>query len=253
MPTNIVFDFGAVLFSWRPELLLREQFAQQASDDARARELASHIFHHADWIAFDGGTLEQAEVIQRTAHRLQLPETAVRALVEGIAPRLSPIDGTLVLLDTLVQRRGGRDDVRLYYLSNMPVPYARYLQQQHDFIGQFDGGVFSGDVQLVKPQPEIFRLLEQRYALQPDHTVFIDDLQINVEAARARLAWHSIPFAGAVAGGAGHAPGLSGIRWDGHCACTSEHPISHPFPDKQAPQVIRHPVGAFLSLPPDWC
>ena len=193
MPTNIVFDFGAVLFSWRPELLLQEQFAQQASDTARARELAGHIFHHADWMAFDGGTLEQAEVIQRTAQRLQLPEPAMRSLVEGIAPRLTPISGTLALLNTLVQRRDGHDDVRLYYLSNMPVPYARYLQQQHAFIGQFDGGLFSGDVQLIKPQPEIYQLLEQRYALQPAHTVFIDDLQINVDAARAR-GWHGIQF-----------------------------------------------------------
>lgn len=193
MPTNIVFDFGAVLVTWRPELLLQEQFPHHAPDTARARVLAAHIFHHADWQAFDGGMLEQSAVIQRTARRLQLQESAVQALVEGIAPRLTPIDGTVALLAGLHRRRAIQGDVRLYYLSNMPQPYARFLEKQHGFIRQFDGGVFSGDVQLVKPQPEIYELLEQRYALLPGRTVFIDDLEANVEAARAR-GWRGIVF-----------------------------------------------------------
>ena len=193
MPTNIVFDFGAVLFTWRPELLIQEQFAEHAPDMARARVLAGHIFHHADWLAFDSGSLEQSEVITRTAQRLQLPGVAVQALVEGIAPRLTPIAGTVELLDSLYRRRLAQGDIRLYYLSNMPRPFARYLEHRHGFIGQFDGGVFSGDAQLAKPEPEIYQLLEQRYALQPGRTVFIDDLEANVEAARLR-GWRGIVF-----------------------------------------------------------
>ena len=208
MPTNIVFDFGAVLVTWRPELLLQEQFPQHAPDTARARVLAGHIFHHADWQAFDSGTLEQSAVIRRTAKRLQLHEAAVRALVEGIAPRLTPIDGTVELLDSLHRRRAARGDIRLYYLSNMPQPYARFLEKQHSFIGQFDGGVFSGDVKLVKPQPEIYELLEQRYALLPGRTVFIDDLAANVEAARAR-GWRGILF---------HSPAQLQAELAGHLA-----------------------------------
>ena len=194
MPTNIVFDFGAVLVTWRPELLLREQFPEHAPDMARARALAADIFHHADWHAFDRGTLDQPDVITRTAQRLCLPQPAVQSLVEGIAPRLTPIAGTIALLDNLYQRKRARGDISLYYLSNMPQPYARYLEREHGFIQQFDGGVFSGDAKLVKPQDEIYALLEQRYGLQPQHTVFIDDLLANVQAARAR-GWRGIHFA----------------------------------------------------------
>lgn len=194
MRTNIVFDFGAVVFTWRPELLLREQFPDHAPDLPRARALAADIFHHADWHAFDRGTLEQAEVIRRITQRLRLPSPAVQALVAGIAPRLTPIAGTIALLDHLYRRKRARGDIGLYYLSNMPQPYARYLEHEHAFMQQFDGGVFSGDAQLIKPQDEIYALLEQRYGLQPQHTVFIDDLLANVEAARAR-GWRGIHFA----------------------------------------------------------
>ena len=116
-----------------------------------------------------------------------------QALVEAIPRHLTPIQDSVDLLLRLCARRDGRRDIRLYYLSNMPAPFARYLEQQHVFLQRFDGGLFSADVQSIKPQPEIFRLLESRYALMPQSTVFIDDLPANVEAARAR-GWHAIHF-----------------------------------------------------------
>lgn len=193
MTTNVVFDFGAVLFDWRPELLVVSQFPHLAGDARQARALASSIFHHADWQAFDCGTLDQQAVVQRTVQRLQLPHAEVHGLVAGIVEHLTPITSTVDIVHRLQQRRSLRADVRLYYLSNMPEPFARALQARHAFLQHFDGGIFSGDVGLVKPQPEIFHLLESRYSLSPRDTVFIDDLASNVEAARVR-GWRGILF-----------------------------------------------------------
>jgi len=193
MATNIVFDFGAVLFTWRPDLLVSELFPQQAATDATARQLARDIFHHDDWQSFDRGTLELARVIERTARRLELPIGDMSALMSGIGDRLAPMSDTVALLTRLRERRERCGDVRLYFLSNMPAPYARALERRHDFLHWFDGGVFSGDVQLVKPEPAIYALLESRYALVPECTVFIDDLPANVMAARAR-GWRAIHF-----------------------------------------------------------
>lgn len=83
--------------------------------------------------------------------------------------------------------------LRLYYLSNMSAPYARTLERKFDFLSWFDGGVFSGDVHLVKPEPEIYALLETRYALEPGNTIFIDDLADNVASAKSR-GWQGIQF-----------------------------------------------------------
>ena len=44
----------------------------------------------------------------------------------------------------------------------------------------------SGREGLMKPEPEIFQLLIQRYSLIPSRTLFIDDVQKNVDAALAQ-------------------------------------------------------------------
>jgi putative hydrolase of the HAD superfamily len=193
MSTNIVFDFGAVLFTWQPHLLVQAHFPSAAATPDAARQLAADIFHHDDWQAFDGGTLDLPVVSERTARRLGLPHETVYGLMSRIPEHLLPIPETVALLARLNERRDRQGDIRLYFLSNMPVPFARALEQRHGFLKCFDGGLFSGDARLIKPQPEIFQLLQSRYALDPTQTVFIDDLLANVQAARAH-GWRGIHF-----------------------------------------------------------
>ena len=193
---NLVFDFGAVLFDWRPAQLVAGYFPQQAATPAAATQLAHAVFGHADWHEFDRGALTLDAVVARTAQRLALPEAHLQALVAGIGDGLQPNEAALGVLAALSQRREQRSDVRLYYLSNMPVPYARTLERKHPFLQWFDGGIFSGDVLCCKPDPAIYQMLQTRHALVPALTVFIDDLQTNVDAASA-LGWHGIHFVSA--------------------------------------------------------
>lgn len=190
---NLVFDFGAVLFTWKPRELVAANFPQQAGDEQAAAALAHAIFGHPDWHSFDRGTLGMDLVVTRTAERLALDPVALGALVESISDHLAPIDATRDLLAQLHNMRSHQPSLRLYYLSNMPVPYARALEQRHTFLQWFDGGIFSGDVLHIKPDPAIYQLLQDRYALEPAQTLFIDDLQANVNAATA-LGWHGILF-----------------------------------------------------------
>jgi putative hydrolase of the HAD superfamily len=74
----------------------------------------------------------------------------------------------------------------LYYLSNMPEPYADHLVAAHGFFSCFDGGVFSGRVKLAKPDTAIYAHAESALALVPAHTVFFDDHLPNVQAATER-------------------------------------------------------------------
>lgn len=193
MISNIVFDFGAVLFSWRPDLLLAEQFPDRAASPQAAQALARDIFHHDDWQSFDRGTLALEHVAERTAQRIQLPVQALWSFMSGIGERLEPMQDSVALLTALRARRQRFGDLRLFFLSNMPAPFARALERRHDFLTWFDGGVFSGDVQLIKPDPAIYALLESRYALDPTQTVFVDDLAANVAAAQAR-GWRGVHF-----------------------------------------------------------
>jgi putative hydrolase of the HAD superfamily len=195
---NVVFDFGAVLFTWRPVDLVAECFPDRASTPAQAGHLAHEVFGHADWQAFDRGTATMEEVIDRTVARLGLDRAALSKLVGEIGERLVPMPDSIALLSKLdalrsQQQANGGEPLKLYFLSNMPVPYARTLERLHSFLKGFDGGIFSGDVLLIKPEAAIYQLLQSRYALEPVKTVFIDDLLGNIEAAQAQ-GWHGIHF-----------------------------------------------------------
>ncbi len=190
---NFVFDFGAVLFTWKPADLMAQCFPQRAGTPEAAAALAHALFAHADWNGFDQGTVAMDVLIKRTSERLDLDAQVLRELVEHIGERLTPIPETVALLKQLHALRAQQPDVRLYYLSNMPQPYARELERRHAFLQCFDGGIFSSDVLHIKPSPVIYQLLQSRYALEPSRTLFIDDLQANVLAARAQ-GWHAFQF-----------------------------------------------------------
>ena len=62
LPMNIVFDLGAVIFSWQPQEIVRGMFPERAPTAEAARQLAADIFHHGDWHDFDRGAIELAQI-----------------------------------------------------------------------------------------------------------------------------------------------------------------------------------------------
>lgn len=62
-----------------------------------------------------------------------------------------------------------------------------------DYIGLADAMVISGEVRLYKPMREIYDLMRERIALPAHELCFIDDVEKNVEAARA-AGWQAIRF-----------------------------------------------------------
>lgn len=188
---NIVFDLGAVLFTWEPASLVQAHLGPHAPTAEASAALVRELFQHEDWLGFDRGSHSLDDAIGRMALRLSLPADRLNAMLSPTAEHLVPIAVTLELLADLRTRRDAGADLRLYFLSNMPSPHARSLETRYPFMRWFDGGIFSGDVKLLKPQPEIFGLLAERHRLAPARSVFIDDTLVNVEAARA-LGWHAI-------------------------------------------------------------
>ena len=184
---NIVFDFGAVLFDWDPLALVTGFFPERCTTPDVARALAQDIFSHHDWLEFDAGRIELHEVKQRTMQRLDLSAAGVHALMDHQGERLQPIPDSVAVLKRLrTLRDQPGSGLKLYFLSNMPAPYSRVLEERHDFISWFDGGVFSGDVKMLKPEPGIFAHTQERFGLQPAKTIFIDDSLANVQAASAQ-------------------------------------------------------------------
>ena len=192
MSQAVVFDFGAVLFHWQPLALLREVVPELAPDEVAASALAASIFQSftpdSDWAQFDLGLLDEATLSQRIATRIGAQAVQVRRVIDAIPGHLQPQPDVVDVLHAL--RGAGH---RLFFLSNMPVPYAEHLERVNPFLSAFQDGIFSGRVGLMEPHAPIFELAEQRFLLDPPRTVFIDDHAGNVDAARAR-GWRAVQF-----------------------------------------------------------
>ena len=190
MTKKIVFDFAGVLFRWHPETMLRRELPQRASDAASAAHWKREIFqgYEGDWAEFDRGTIAVPALVRRIARRTGLAPAEVQTVVERVPFELQPITETVQWLAQL------RDEGRaLYFLSNMPEPYAAHLERENAFVGWFERGVFSARVQHIKPEREIFELAARRFDAAPSELVFLDDIVPNVEMARA-LGWNAIHF-----------------------------------------------------------
>jgi putative hydrolase of the HAD superfamily len=192
-PLNLVFDLGQVMIRWEPEALVRRFFPDRCGTDAQAQSLAQTCFRSKAWSDFDAGLLNTDGVALQLAQGIQEPLSRVRAMVVDIAHALTPIDASVHLLAQLHQWRQSQKvtGLRLWYLSNMPEPYADHLIKAHSYFHAFDGGVFSGRVKLAKPDPAIYAHAELVLGLEPAHTVFLDDHRPNVQAANER-GWQGV-------------------------------------------------------------
>lgn len=188
---RIVFDLGAVVLQWRPAEVLARELPGRVVDAASAAHWQAQVFqaYGGDWADYDRGTVSVPDLVARIAGRTGLSPAEVRAVVEAVPHELQPIPGTVALIDRL--RAAGH---RLHYLSNMPAPCADVLEQREAALfARFDGGVFSGRVHHVKPEPAIYALAAQRFGAAPDELVFLDDHAPNIMAARA-AGWHGVVF-----------------------------------------------------------
>ncbi|ALT78270.1 HAD family hydrolase [Paucibacter sp. KCTC 42545] len=187
---NIVFDFGGVLFRWHPATFLARVWPHRAADAEQAAAVAAEFFQNysGDWGAFDQGLIDAPTVIERIAARTGWPAAEVAQVVAAVPDELQVLPQTVALIEEL--KRAGH---RLFYLSNMPEPYADHLERHYPLHDWFEAGVFSGRVKLSKPMPEIFALASQRFGVAPQSCLFLDDHPVNIEAAKA-LGWQALLF-----------------------------------------------------------
>ena len=84
---------------------------------------------------------------------------------------------------------------KVYYLSNWSAWTHDLLQEagKFDFLKLMDGGVFSYDAGYMKPDEEIYKILLNKYKINPEEAIFFDDKEENIEAAN-KLGIHGVHF-----------------------------------------------------------
>ena len=73
---------------------------------------------------------------------------------------------------------------QVLYLSNWSSHLRKLAAKQMDFLPLLDGGVFSYEEHLIKPDHAIYNRIIEKYNLIPGESVFIDDSEANVIGAR---------------------------------------------------------------------
>lgn len=167
---NIVFDLGGVLFArdkhkCTPEFIDFFRFI-------RTDPMPDF------WVEYDRGTLTLDQVIDALCALHGCTPEVARAYLREAIDRQEPVRATERLVGEL--KRAG---YRLYVLSNMSREFIDFLRRA-DVYALFDGEVVSCEEGTVKPELRIYRILLDRYGLDPAQTLFIDDRAANIAAAR---------------------------------------------------------------------
>ena len=167
---NIVFDLGGVVFARDPRKFEREFI-----------EFFSYIMlpempHF--WEEYDRGVSTYQSVINDLAEYNNCDrELAEHNLRRSIVTQ-EEIPATKSLIRDLKSAK-----YNLYVLSNMSLDFIEFLKTKEVY-KYFDGEVVSCYEKVVKPDAEIYKILIDRYSLNVDQTLFIDDRKSNVEAAQ---------------------------------------------------------------------
>ena len=171
---NFIFDIGNVLVDYDPLAYLERLFVDKALID----KLNSNIFQSPDWLQMDHGFLSRDEATRIFIERMPEFESEVIRTMDGINDIFIPLSEVIDLLPII--KAAGHS---LYYLSNMQKEIRDFLVSNHKYLELFDGGIFSCDVNVIKPSPKIYHHLLDKYQLDSKDCLFFDDMPVNVTAA----------------------------------------------------------------------
>ena len=174
MIRNILFDMGNVLIYFDRNLFMERLGVSEEDRKLLMRE----VFLSVEWVRMDRGSLVEESALEYICRRL--PERlhdAAQKLVSMWDRPILPIPGMYELIEELKTNGYG-----IYLLSNASL-------RQHEYWPRipasrfFDGTLISADEGVIKPQPEIYRLILERCGLKAEECFFIDDVPANIEGA----------------------------------------------------------------------
>lgn len=172
---NVVFDIGQVLlqFDWR-------NFIAGMDISDKKKEQLTHVTlgNISHWNEHDRGMCDE-EFIKKSLEIEPDIEDELRYYLEHIGTIVKEYDYSVPLIKKLKEKGYG-----VYLLSNYGVTPFKYAFDNMKFFDEVDGMVISHEVGVIKPEPEIYKILFDKYNLVAGESVFIDDREDNVVAAR---------------------------------------------------------------------
>ena len=184
MITTIIFDIGNVLadFTWK------EHYERFGYDDAMVGRIAKATVMNPAWNENDRGVMKLEDIIQRFVDSDPEIEQDIRRVLCNVKTMVRRNDYAIPWIQDLKSK-----GYRTLYLSNFSEKAETECAYALDFIPYLDGGILSYQEKVVKPMPEIYERLIERYNLIPEECVFLDDTQANLDGAE-KFGIHTILF-----------------------------------------------------------
>ncbi len=181
---TVIFDFGGVLVDWNQRYYYRQYF----NDDERMEYFLSHVLTN-EWNLENDRGRPYSEGVRLLCAQYPEWREAIEAFPTHWPEMLHAAKPEGVALLRELKAKG----YKLYGLTNWSAENIGIAYGRYDFFSLFDGIVVSGIERQVKPEPQIYHTLLDRYNLQADDCVFIDDNAANIATA-CRLGIHGVLY-----------------------------------------------------------
>lgn len=185
-PKAVIFDIGNVLIEWQPERF----FDAEIGEESR-RALFAAVDLHAMNDRVDSGENFSAVLAETAAN---YPDFQVELDIwhDRWLDIASPaIDHSVRLMAALQQR-----SVPVFSLTNFGIETYALAETRYYFLRTFDRDFISGHMGVIKPDPQIYQMLESGSGLSGADLLFTDDRPENIDAAASR-GWQTHLFEGA--------------------------------------------------------
>ena len=174
---TIIFDLGGVLIDWNPRYVYRKVFKTEKEVEWFLENVAT-----SEWNENQDAGYPLHKATEELIGRHPEWEPEIKAYYGRWLEMLGDqIHETVEILQQL--KRTGK--YKLYALTNWSAETFPHALQRFKFFEMFEGVVVSGEEKMKKPSPEFYKIIIDRYHLDPSNTIFIDDSVRNVKGAEA--------------------------------------------------------------------
>ena len=171
---NVIFDFGGVLMDWNPRYLYRNLFESESEMEFFLQNVCTNEWN----VQQDAGKPLQ----QATAEKIkEFPD--YKNLIEKYYGQWEIMLKSDIYQNTYLVKLLKDKGYRVFGLTNwsaetFPIAYKRYSVFQ-----EFEDIVVSGEIKMIKPNPEIYEFALNKFGIEADETLFIDDNAANIATA----------------------------------------------------------------------
>lgn len=174
MIKTVVFDIGQVLIKFHFQEHVNSLFGEEIG-----RRLTSAMLDSGYWNELDEGIRSEEDILESMYSVEPALKKEIREAFVQIARAMDRQEYAIPWIKELKEK-----GYQVLFLSN----YSKHVMQSKwevlDFLPYMDGGVFSCLVKKIKPDPAIYRILLEKYHLNPAECLFVDDREDNIEAAK---------------------------------------------------------------------